>query len=127
MVLYELVTGKVPFPGLTTATIFDGILNNTPAPLTKSNAKAPAELDRIIMKALEKDRDLRYQTAAELRGDLKRLKRDLDSSGRVESAAHSHATGTAAPAIVVPLVAEGTTPEFMVKAFDVYQGYRARI
>jgi non-specific serine/threonine protein kinase len=106
VVLYELVTGKVPFPGLTTAMIFDGILNNTPAPVTKSNAKAPAELDRILMKALEKDRDLRYQTAAELRGDLKRLKRDLDSSGRVESATHSHASGTAVPAIVVPLVAK---------------------
>ncbi|MGB9469714.1 MAG: serine/threonine-protein kinase, partial [Candidatus Acidiferrum sp.] len=106
VVLYELVTGKVPFPGLTTATIFDGILNNTPAPVAKSNAKAPAELDRIIMKALEKDRDLRYQTAAELRGDQKRLKRDLDSSGRVESATHSHASGTLAPSIVVPLVAK---------------------
>jgi serine/threonine protein kinase/Flp pilus assembly protein TadD len=86
VVLYELSTGKVPFPGFTTAVIFDGILNSTPAPVAKSNPKAPPELDRIIQKALEKDRDLRYQTAAELRGDLKRLKRDLDSSGRVESA-----------------------------------------
>jgi serine/threonine protein kinase/Tfp pilus assembly protein PilF len=94
VVLYEMAAGKVPFPGATTAVIFDGILNTTAAPVTKANPKAPPELDRIIMKALEKDRDLRYQTAAELRGDLKRLKRDLDSSGRVESAVRSQSSGT---------------------------------
>jgi non-specific serine/threonine protein kinase len=98
VVLYEAATGKLPFPGSTTAVIFDGILNSTPTPVTKYNPKAPAELDRITMKALEKDRDLRYQTAAEFRGDLKRLKRDLDSSGRVESASRSQSTGTTAAA-----------------------------
>jgi non-specific serine/threonine protein kinase len=96
VVLYEMASGKVPFPGFTTAVIFDGILNTTPAPVTKANPKAPAELDRIVMKALEKDRDLRYQSASELRGDLKRLKRDLDSSGRVESAARAPAYGSPA-------------------------------
>jgi serine/threonine protein kinase/Tfp pilus assembly protein PilF len=96
VVLYEMASGKVPFPGFTTAVIFDGILNATPAPVTKANPKAPAELDRIVMKALEKDRDLRYQSASELRGDLKRLKRDLDSSGRVESAARAPAYGSPA-------------------------------
>ena len=95
VVLYELTTGRVPFLGYTTAVIFDGILNGTPAPVTKGNPKAPPELDRMILKALEKDRDLRYQTASELRGDLKRLKRDLDSSGRVESA-RAHGAGLAA-------------------------------
>src|SRR6516164_1798705 len=66
VVLYELTTGRVPFLGYTTAVIFDGILNGTPAPVTKGNPKAPPELDRMILKALEKDRDLRYQTASEL-------------------------------------------------------------
>jgi serine/threonine protein kinase/Flp pilus assembly protein TadD len=104
VVLYELSTGKVPFPGFTTAVIFDGILNGTPASVIKSNPKAPPELERIILKALEKDRDLRYQTASELRGDLKRLKRDLDSSSRVESA-RSHSSGSTATSSAIPLPA----------------------
>jgi serine/threonine protein kinase/Tfp pilus assembly protein PilF len=106
VVLYEMATGKLPFSGSTTAVIFDGILNSTPAPLSKFNGKAPAELERIVSKALEKDRDLRYQTAAELRGDLKRLKRDLDSGGRVDSASRvqaqtssSGSSGSVAPAV----------------------------
>jgi len=108
VVLYEMATGKVPFPGFTTAVIFDGILNTTPAAVTKANPKAPPELDRIIMKSLEKDRDLRYQTAAELRGDLKRLKRDLDSSGRVESATRGQASGTVSHAVAPPVAKKKT-------------------
>jgi eukaryotic-like serine/threonine-protein kinase len=78
-VLYQLTTGKQAFPGTTSAVVFDNILRNAPvAPLTL-NPDAPAELERILNKALEKDRDVRYQVAAELRADLKRLQRELDS------------------------------------------------
>jgi serine/threonine protein kinase/Flp pilus assembly protein TadD len=85
VVLYEMAAGVLPFQGITTAMIFDQILNGTPEPISKRNLKAPLELNRLVAKALEKDRDFRCQTAAELRADLKRLKRDLDSSGRHDS------------------------------------------
>jgi TolB-like protein/Flp pilus assembly protein TadD/tRNA A-37 threonylcarbamoyl transferase component Bud32 len=95
VVLYEMATGRQAFGGTTTAVVFEAILNRTPAPAYQYNPSVPAELDRIIQKALEKDRDLRYNTAAEIRADLKRLKRDTDS-GRAASAAVSHET-TAVP------------------------------
>src|ERR1700683_4963102 len=82
VVLYEMATGKRPFGGSTAAVIFDAILHNAPAAASELNAKQPADLDRIIDKALEKDRKLRYQHAADLRADLQRLQRDSDS-GRV--------------------------------------------
>jgi len=88
-VLYEMATGQAAFNGNTSAVIFDAILNRTPASPTSLNPMLPAKLEEIIGKSLEKDRDLRYQTAAELRGDLKRLKRDTDSSR-----AASGSTGT---------------------------------
>jgi serine/threonine protein kinase/Tol biopolymer transport system component len=78
--LYEMATGQPPFTGNTSAVIFDMILNRMPAAPTEMNPKLPPKLEEIIGKALEKDRDLRYQTAAEMRTDLKRLKRDADSS-----------------------------------------------
>jgi serine/threonine protein kinase/Tfp pilus assembly protein PilF len=95
VVLYEMATGTVPFGGSTAAVIFDGILNTEAAPATSLNARLPIAIENILGKALEKDKDLRYQTAAELRADLKRLKRDLETnkrsgdksdSGRVASA-----------------------------------------
>src|SRR6267154_1380301 len=86
VVLYEAAAGTQPFAGNTSAVIFHRILNETPESISQHNSKVPAELERIVGKALEKDRDLRSQSAAELRADLKRLKRDLDSSGRLDSA-----------------------------------------
>jgi serine/threonine protein kinase/Tfp pilus assembly protein PilF len=82
VVLYEMATGSVPFSGVTSAVIFDGILHSEPAPAKQLNPRLPTAIENIFAKALEKDTDLRYQTAAELRADLKRIKRDLDSSRR---------------------------------------------
>ncbi|MFY9980247.1 MAG: protein kinase, partial [Candidatus Sulfotelmatobacter sp.] len=86
LVLYEMATGRQAFPGGSSAELFDGILNRAPAPVARANPEAPAELERIIGKCIEKDPDLRYQHAADLRSDLKRLKRDTESGRRVPSA-----------------------------------------
>src|SRR5258708_19802072 len=78
-VLYQMVTGQNPFPGSTSAVIFDKILHSSPISPVTLNPSLPAELERILNKALEKDRDVRYQVAAELRADLKKLQRETDS------------------------------------------------
>jgi serine/threonine protein kinase/tetratricopeptide (TPR) repeat protein len=81
-VLYQMATGVLPFQGETSAVVFDAILNREPPSLAQSSPALPAELGRILGKALEKDRNLRYQTATDFKTDLLRLKRDTDSGGR---------------------------------------------
>jgi len=94
VVLYEMATGKVPFSGSTAAVTFDGILHSTPPPARELNSRLPLIFDTILSKVLEKDTDLRCQTAAELRADLKRLKRDLDSAHRPSSNFVTPTSGT---------------------------------
>ncbi len=81
-VLYQMATGTLPFQGDTSAVIFDAILNRNPRPAGELNPTLPADFVRILEKALEKDRNLRCQTATELKTDLNRLKRDFESSVR---------------------------------------------
>lgn len=91
-VLYQMATGVLPFQGDTSAVVFDSILNRDPTPVTQVNPSLPPELGRIIGQALEKDRDLRYQSATDLKTALKRLKRDLDSGRHSGESAAIHST-----------------------------------
>ena len=85
LVIYEMATGRRAFEGASTAIVFDAILNRTPRPAAEVNPLIPAELDRIIGKAVEKERQLRYQSALDLATDLQRLKRDTESSARISA------------------------------------------
>jgi serine/threonine protein kinase len=110
-VLYEMATGAVPFRGDTTAVIFEAILNRAPAPPIRVNPDCPVRLDEIVNKALEKDRELRYQHASEMRSDLKRLQRDSGSGRNVaaSSAASSSESQTAVVASAAPSSGAGSS------------------
>ena len=105
VVLYEMATGVLPFRGESTGDIFDSILNRAPVPPVRLNLDVPAELERIIAKCLEKDRDLRYQNAADVRTDLRRMKRDTDSSRVMISAEPTAARGIKQWRVIVPAAA----------------------
>jgi eukaryotic-like serine/threonine-protein kinase len=105
-VLYQMVTGKAPFPGSTSAVVFDNILNAAPVSPVTLNPSIPGEFERILNKALEKDRDVRYQVAAELRADLKRLQREIDS-GKMAAASSSRVSAATRAAPSTPAVQPG--------------------
>ena len=95
-VIYQMATGKLPFSGATSAVVFHAILELDPVPVQQSNSTLPSKLQEIVEKLLEKDRDLRYQSAADLRGDLKRLKRDTESGRKSPATSVSDSVPVAA-------------------------------
>jgi len=111
VVLYEMAAGTLPFRGDTSGIIFDSIMNRAPASPLRLNPDLPQELERILNRLLEKDRDLRYQTASDLRAELKRLKRETESgrSSAVAVAAEPGPTGASSSAGRIPIAPTGVT------------------
>ena len=112
-VLYEMATGVLPFRGETTGVVFDQIMNREPTPPTRIHPDVPPKLEAMLQKMLEKDREMRYQGAAEIRADLKRLRRETESSGRVSDSSPAHVSGSAAiPATgSMPAMPSGTAAQ----------------
>ncbi|MGA8430757.1 MAG: protein kinase [Candidatus Sulfotelmatobacter sp.] len=104
-VIYQMATARLPFPGATSAVIFHAILELDAVPVQQVNPVLPPRLDEIIHRLLEKDRDLRYQSAADLRGDLKRLKRDTESGRKVSHSSASVASVDTVPGLPSPPIA----------------------
>jgi serine/threonine protein kinase/Tol biopolymer transport system component len=113
VVLYEMVTGSLPFKGESTGAVFDAILHKEPTVAVHLNSALPAELRRIIEKAIEKDRELRYHSAADLRTDLRRLKRDSSSGKMPRGSGEVSASGTA---IAEPAAVHATSPAASAQA-----------
>ncbi len=107
-VLYEMATGQTAFSGNSTGLIFEAILNRAPVPSSSLNPAVPPKLEEVISKAMEKDCEFRYQTAAELRGDLKRIKRSLDTS-RVRAESSSSTQAAAGVSAAQPAIAPNRT------------------
>ena len=109
-VMYEMATGEMAFSGNSNGVVFEAILNRMPAPVTSANAAIPEKLNDLILKSLEKERDMRYQTAAELRGDLKRIKRGLESS-RIRAGSGSGIAAASAASVPTQSPREEMVPQ----------------
>src|SRR5438128_7312104 len=125
-VLYEMCTGTLPFRGDTSGVIFESILNRAPAPAVRLNPNVPAKLEEIAIKALEKDRDVRYQHASDVKADLKRVKRDLES-GKITSSEGARPLRLRRTMLISAIAFASIVALITVGAFYFGSGTRARI